>query len=178
MSVIAHLRQRPRCIGDDTSAGDNDAASTRSRRPQQETSSDGNGTARSHPTNLSTSASWFKIDTQTNRIFQNEERDKWTSSRCDQSRGDSTVWNTVDDQTVETPRTLHVLRAMRGILRYPVSGISDVNPHVTTGGHPACIETTGETRNEEQEEQCCESSGGSMSARQSLTERQPGNPVE
>ena len=35
--------------------------------------------------------------------------------------GDSTAWNTVDDQTVETPHTLHVVRAMRGILRHPVS---------------------------------------------------------
>ena len=43
---------------------------------------------------------------------------------------------------------------------------------------PACIATTGETRDEEQEEQCCESFGDSVGARQSLTERQPGNSVE
>ena len=42
----------------------------------------------------------------------------------------------------------------------------------------ACIATTGSTRDEEQEEQCVERSGGSVGARQSLTERQPGNPVE
>ena len=92
--------------------------------------------------------------------------------------GDSTAWNTVDDQTVETPHTLHVVRAMRGILRHPVSEISDVDPHGTIRGHPACIATTGATRDEEQEEQCCEPSGGSAGARQSHTERQPGNPVE
>ena len=97
---------------------------------------------------------------------------------CDQLRRGSTAWNTVDDQTVETPRTLHGVRAMRGILRHPVSGISDVDPHGTIGGHTACIATTGATKDEGQEEQCCESSGGSVGARQSLTERQPGNPVE
>ena len=92
--------------------------------------------------------------------------------------GDSTAWNTVDDQTVETPRTLHVVRAMRGILRHYVSGISDVDPHGTIGGHPACIATTQETRDEGEEEQCCEPYGGSVGALQSPTERQPGNPVE
>ena len=90
--------------------------------------------------------------------------------------GDSTAWNTVDDQTVETPRTQHDVRAMRGILRHPVSGISDVDPHRTIRGHLACIATTGATRDEEQEDQCCEPSGGSAGARQSLTERQPGTP--
>ena len=35
--------------------------------------------------------------------------------------------------------------AMRGILRHSVSGISDVDPHGTIGGHPACIATTGAT---------------------------------
>ena len=74
--------------------------------------------------------------------------------------------------------TLHVVRAMRGILRHPGSVISDVDPHGTIGGHPACIATMGATRDEGQEEQCCESSGGSVGARQSLTERQPGNSVE
>ena len=90
---------------------------------------------------------------------------------------DSTAWNTVDDQTVETPRTLHVVRAMRGILRRSVLGITDVDPHGTIRGHPACMATTGATK-DEQEEQCCESSGGSVGARKSLTERQPGNLVE
>ena len=88
------------------------------------------------------------------------------------------AWNTVDDQTVETPRPLHVLRAMRGILRHPVSGMSDVDSHGTIGEHPACIATTGATRDEEQEEQCCEPFGGSVGARQSLTKMQAVNPVE
>ena len=94
------------------------------------------------------------------------------------ARGDSTAWNTVDDQTVETPRTLHVVRAMRGILRHPVSGISDVDPHGTIRGHPAGIAAMGATRDEEQEEQCCEPFGRSVGARKSLTKRQPVNPVE
>ena len=67
---------------------------------------------------------------------------------------------------------------MRGSLRHPVSGISYVDPHGTIRGHPACIATTGATRDEDQEEQCCEPSGDSVGARQSLAERQPGNPVE
>ena len=92
--------------------------------------------------------------------------------------GGSTARNTVDDQTVETPYTLHGVRAMRGILRHSVSGISDVDHHGTIVGHPACIATTGATRDEGQEEQCCEFSGGPVGARQSITERQPGNSVE
>ena len=124
-----------------------------------------NAPARSHPTIFPTSSPRFKSGKQMHGAFRNHERDIWTSSRGDQSRGDSTAWNTVDDQTVETPCTLHVVRAMRGILRHPVSGISDVDPRGTIGGHPACIATTGATRDEGQEEQCCESSGGSMGAR-------------
>ena len=178
MSVIAHVYQRPRCMDDDTPEGDHDSASTRSCRPRQKTTSNGNGPARSHPTNLPTSSPRFKSGKQMHGAFQNHKRQKWTSSRGDQSRGDSTAWNTVDDQTVETLRTLHVVRAMRSILRHPVSGISDVDPHGTIRGHPACIATTGATRDEEQEEQCCEPSGGSVGALQSLTERQRGNPVD
>ena len=49
--------------------------------------------------------------------------------------------------------------------------------HGTTRGHPACIAATGATRDEEQEEQCGETSGVPVGAWQSLTERQ-GNPVE
>ena len=67
---------------------------------------------------------------------------------------------------------------MRGILRHSVSGVSDVDPHRTIGGFPACIATTGATRDEGHDEQCCEFSGGSVGARQSLAERQLGNPVE
>ena len=57
------------------------------------------------------------------------------------------------------PRTLHGVRAMRGILRHTVSGVSDVDLHGTIGGHP-------------------EFPGGSVGTRQSLTEGQPGNSVE
>ena len=50
MSVIAHVYQRPRCMNNDTSAGDYDPAPTRSCRPRQKTTSNGNGPARLHPT--------------------------------------------------------------------------------------------------------------------------------
>ena len=53
MSVIPHVYQRPRCMDNDTSAGDHDPASTRSCRPWQKTTSNDNGPARSHPTNFS-----------------------------------------------------------------------------------------------------------------------------
>ena len=129
MSVIAHVYQRPRCMDDDTPVGDHDPASTRSCRPRQKTTSNGNGPTRSHPTNPSTSSPRFKSGKQMHGAFENHGTAYiWTSSRCDQSRGDSTAWNTVDDQTVETPRTLHGVRGMRGIIRHPVSGISDVDP--------------------------------------------------
>ena len=170
MSVIAHVFQRPRCMDNGTSAGDHDPAPTRSCRPRQKTTSNGNGPARYHPTIIPTSSPRFKSGKQMHGAFQNHERDKRTSSQCYQSRRGSTAWNTVDDQTVETPRTSHGVRAMRGILRHPVSGISDIDHHGTIGGHPACIATTGVTRDEGQEEQCCESSGGSVGARQSLIE--------
>ena len=178
MPVIAHVYQRPICKDNDTSAGDHDPASTRSCRPRQKTTSNDNGPARSHPTISPTSSLRFKSGKQVHGAFQNHERDIWTSSQCHQSRRGSTAWNTVDDQTVETPRSLHGVRAMRGIFRHSVSGISDVDPHGTIGGHPACIATTGATRDEGQEEQCCEFSGGSVGARQSVTERQRGNSVE
>ena len=178
MPVIAHVYQRPRCVDNDTSAGNHDPAPTRSCRPRQKTTSNGNGPARHHPTIFPTSSPRFKSGKQMHGAFQNHERDIWTSSQCYQSRRGSTAWNTVDDQTVEMPRTFCGVRAMRGILRHPVSGISDVDPHGTIRGHPACIATTGATRDEGQEEQCCESSGGTVGARQCLTERQPVNPVE
>ena len=46
MSAVAHLHQKPRCTNDNTPARDNDAASTHSRRPRQNTSTDDKGTAR------------------------------------------------------------------------------------------------------------------------------------
>ena len=39
-------------------------------------------------------------------------------AQCHQSRGGSTAWNTVDDQTMEALCTLHGVRTMRGILRH------------------------------------------------------------
>ena len=77
---------------------------------------------------LPTSSSRFKSGEQTNCTFQNHERDRWTSHRGDQPRGDSTTWNVVDDQTLEASRTLHAVRAMCGILRHTASEISDVDP--------------------------------------------------
>ena len=80
MSAMAHLHQRPRCTNDNTPAGDHDAASTHSCRPRQKTTSNGNGPARSHPTNSPTSLSRFKSGKQIHGAFQNHERDVWTSS--------------------------------------------------------------------------------------------------
>ena len=85
-----------------------------------------------------------------NDIFQDREQDLWTSHQGDQSRGDSATSNVVDDQTVETSRSLHAVRAMCGIIRHIGSAISDVDPHGTTRGHPAGIAVTGGTRDEEQ----------------------------
>ena len=88
MSVIAHVYQRPRCMDDDTPAGDHDRATTRSCRPRQKTTSNGNGPARSHPTNPPTpSSSRFKSGKRMHGAFQNLEGDIRTSSRGDQSRG-------------------------------------------------------------------------------------------
>ena len=56
MSVIAHVYQRPKCMDNNTSAGDHDPAPTRSCRPRQKTTSNGNGPARSHPTIFPTSS--------------------------------------------------------------------------------------------------------------------------
>ena len=74
MSVIDHVRQRPRCMDDDTSAGDHDPAPTRSCRPRQKTTSNGNGPARSHPTNLPTSSPRCKSGEHMYGAFQNHER--------------------------------------------------------------------------------------------------------
>ena len=91
MSVIAHVYQRPRCMDDDTSAGDHDPASTRSCRPRQKTTSNGDGPTRSHPTNPPMSSPRFKSGKQMHGAFQNHERDIWTSSQRYQSRRDSTA---------------------------------------------------------------------------------------
>ena len=96
VSAIAYLHQRPRGTNDNTPAGDNDTASTRSRRPRQNTSTDGNGTARPHPKNLPTTSSRFKSGEQMHGAFQNHERGiygraiKATSPRETQRHG--TLW--------------------------------------------------------------------------------------
>ena len=45
-----------------------------------------------------------------NGIRQIHERDLWMSHQGDQLGGVSATWNVVDDQTVETSRTLHAVR--------------------------------------------------------------------
>ena len=64
MSATAHLHQRPRCANDNTPAGDNDAASTGSRRQREKTSTNGHGTARPHTTNIHPPSSRFKSGKQ------------------------------------------------------------------------------------------------------------------
>ena len=159
MSVIAHVYQRPRCMDSDASAGDHDPAPTRSCRPRQKTTSDGNGPARSHPTIFPTSSPWFKSGKQRHGVFQNHERDIWTSSQCDP-----------------------VPERLNGLAHYMVyvrcAALFDTLSRefllLITMGRSEDIRLALRRR----EEQCCQSSGGTVGARQSLTERQPGNPVE
>ena len=72
--------------------------------------------------------------------------------------------------------TLHAVRTMCGILRHTGSGIFDVDPHGTTRGHPAGIAATGATRDEKQEAQCSELSGGSGGARTKSYREATGEP--
>ena len=58
MSVIAHVYQRPRCMDDDTPAGDHDPASTRSCRPRQKTTSNGNGPSDNLPHLITSVQEW------------------------------------------------------------------------------------------------------------------------
>ena len=109
MSVIAHAYQRPRCMDDDTPAGDHDPASTRSCRTRQKTTSKGDGPTRSHPTNLPTTLPRFASGKQMHGTFENHERDVQTSSRlrpptdcypeerqhCDARRTMRKVWESV-----------------------------------------------------------------------------------
>ena len=68
MSVIAHMYQRLICMDDDTPAGDHDPASTRSCRPRQKTTSNGDGPTRSHPTNPPTEKNARCFSKSRNRI--------------------------------------------------------------------------------------------------------------
>ena len=70
MSVIAHVYQRPIFKDNDVSARDDDPASTRSCRPLQKTTSNGNGPARSHPTIFPTSSPRFKSGKQMHDAFR------------------------------------------------------------------------------------------------------------
>ena len=81
MSVIAHAYQRPRCMDDDTPAEDHDPASTRSCRPRQKTTSNGDGSTRSQSTNPPTTSPRLKSGKQMHGAFQNHKRDVRTSSR-------------------------------------------------------------------------------------------------
>ena len=76
MSVIAHVYQRPRCMDDDSSAGDHDQAPTRSGRPRRRTmATDPQISSDNH------SSPRFKSE-QMHGAFQNQERDRWTRSQC------------------------------------------------------------------------------------------------
>ena len=175
MSVIAHMYQRPTCKHNDVSAGDHDPASTRSYRQRQKTTSNDNGPARSHPTISPTSSLRFKSGKQMHGAFQNHDWDIWTNSQCPPVRRHGTLWT-----IKQWKRLAHYLRFVQcaAFFDTSVSGIPDVDPHGTIRGHPACIATTQETRDEGEEEQCCKFSGGSVGALQSLTVRQPVNIVE
>ena len=67
--IIAHVKQRPRCMDDDPSAGDHDPAPTRSCRPRQKRTSNGNGSARSHSTIFPMSSPRFKSGKQMHDAF-------------------------------------------------------------------------------------------------------------
>ena len=108
-----------------------------------------------------------------NDLHQTNELDLWTSRQADQNREiqrHRTLW-TIKQWELLAHHMLHVRCAATG------SGISDVDPHGATRGHPACIAATGATRDDEQQEQCRESPGGCVGAWQSLTERQLENSI-
>ena len=60
VGIVRTLQPGPRCVDDDTPAGENDLTSTRSRRPLHETTPNGDGPTRSHPTNLPTTSPRFE----------------------------------------------------------------------------------------------------------------------
>ena len=157
MSVIVHVYQRPTCVDDDTSAGDHDPAST-----QLQTTAEHNIERQPR----------FKSGKQTHGASQ------WTSSRGDQYleiQRHGTLWT-----IKQWKRLAHHMLYVRCAAFFDTLSREFLMliPMGRSRGHLACIATTGATKDEEQEEQCCESSGGSVGARQSPTERQPGNPVE
>ena len=120
VSVIAHVYQRPICKDNDVSAGDHDPASTRSCRPRQKTTFNDNGPARSHPTISPTSSPRFKSGTQMP-----------TSPGEAQRHG-----------------TLWTIKQWKRLAHYMVYVRCAAFFDTTIGGHPACIATTGATRDE------------------------------
>ena len=142
MSLIAHMYQKPRCMDDDTPAGDHDPASTRSCRPRQKTSSNGDGTTRSHPTNRPTSSHLLKSGKQTHGASQNLERDVRTSSRLRPS---------TDRYPVERQHC-DVLRTMRDVWKSVVAHSPDhggtESRDEAEQSHSACVhrEATGRDR--------------------------------
>ena len=135
MSVIAHMYQKPRCMDDDTPAGDHDPASAPSRRPRQKTTSNGDGPTRFHSTNPPTSSPRFKSGKQIHGVFQNHERDVRTSSRLRPST----------DCDQEGRQKCDVLRTMRDVWKSVVAHSPD---HGGTGSrdeaeqsHIACVHT-------------------------------------
>ena len=94
--------------------------------------------------------------------LENHERDCWTSSQCHQSRGDSTVWNTVDDYMLYVRCAAFFDTLSREFLMLITTGRSeDIRLALRRR----------EQRDEEQEEQCCESSGGSVGAQKKALPR-------
>ena len=142
MSVIAHAYQRPRGMDDDTPAGDHDPASTRSCRPRQKTTSNGDGSTRSHLTNPPTTSPRLKSGKQTHGAFQNHERYVRTSPRLRPS---------TDRYPVERQQC-DVLRTMRAVwesvvAHSPDHGETESRDEVEQS-HSACVhrEATGRDR--------------------------------
>ena len=91
-----------------------------------------------------------------NGKFQSHERDLWTSRQGDhpgETQRHGTLWTIKQWKTSRA--FFYAVRAMCAILRHIGSKISDVDPHGTTRGHPACIAVRRrEQREEEQNERC------------------------
>ena len=175
MSVIAHVYQTPQRMDDDTPVRDHDPAPTRSCRPRQKTTSNGNGPARSQPTNLPTSSPRFKSGTQTHGAFQNRERDigrALVATNPGETQRHGTLWT-----IKQWKRLAHYMVYVRCaaffdtlsrefLMLIPMGRSEDIQ---------LALRRREQRDDEGQEEQCCERPGGSVGARQSLAERQPGN---
>ena len=82
MSVIAHVHQTTRGMDDDTPAGIHTPASTHGCRPQQKTTPSVDGPTRFQTTNQPMTSLLSKSGEPMHGVFQNHERDIWTSSPC------------------------------------------------------------------------------------------------